>query len=378
MFITICIAASFLLLDSALRFVLLCLRFLRSTPPANVGDNVDSNTPSFLILIPARDEEGTIDRTVRSLRSSMEGLRGGDLWIIADQCRDSTAAEARAAGAQVAVRASGPLGKGQALGWWFQRYEEVWAGKEAVVVLDADSDPNPGCLAELLAAIANGSAAAQAFVCAKSDSVDGRIAGYSELLAQCIDDEARRSCDWPVPLRGTGMAFRADLLVKAAPRLHTLAEDLELTIILAADGKRVTFVPAATVRDPKPRSSRDASRQRARWLRGQFQVVLGYRREILWVLLRGGAGARLLLLSLIFRPKTPFVLLRVLALATVLWPFATVGLLMDAAYYLAGICAVVDRRQYILDILALPRYGWVWLNSLVLMKSRKRWLRAAR
>ena len=367
-----------LLLDSAVRFTLLCLRFLRSDPVANRHDQDNSDILSYLVLIPARDEEQTIDRTVRDVRNFMAELPKGELWVIADQCGDATAARAYTAGAKVAVRSAGPLGKGRALQWWFRIHEEVWKAREVVIFLDADSGLDRRSLPEMLAAIRNGSDAAQAAVCPMSDSIDGRLAGYSELLTQRIDDEARRRCGWQVPLRGTGMVFRTSLFAEVAPRLHTLAEDLELSVMLAANGTHVAFVPTASVLDPKPRASRDASRQRARWLQGQFQVVLNYRQEILRGLTFGGAGTRLLLLSLILRPKTPFVLLRLLAFGTALWPFASLGLFMDMAYYLAGIQTSENRWQYLLDTLSLPRYGLVWLNGLAHAKNRKRWLRTAR
>ena len=367
-----------LLLDSGLRFILLCLRYLRADLAANRQDNDDIAIPSYLVLIPARDEEQIIDRTVRGLRNLMGALSEGELWIVADQCTDATAAQAHVAGAQVAVRTSGPLGKGKALGWWFQHYEEVWKARDVVIVLDADSELNRRSLRQMLVAVANGSDAAQSSVCPKSESIDGRIAGYSELLTQRIDDEARRRCGWSVPLRGTGMVFRTSLFAEFAPRLCTLAEDLELSVMLAAQGTHVAFVPTATVLDPKPRGSGDAGRQRARWLHGQFQVMLRYRQEMLRGLMHGGVGTCLLLLSLMLRPKTLFIALRLLALGTVLWPFAAFGLLMDTAYFLAGIQTSENRRQYLWDTLALPRYGLVWLNGLAHAKDRKRWLRTVR
>src|SRR4029450_11395523 len=61
---------------------------------------------------------------------------------------------------------------------------------------------------------------------------------------QRIDDEARRRCGWPVPLRGTGMALRAEVLAGLAPRLHTPAEDLELDLLLPPRPARAPPRPA--------------------------------------------------------------------------------------------------------------------------------------
>jgi cellulose synthase/poly-beta-1,6-N-acetylglucosamine synthase-like glycosyltransferase len=201
---------------------------------------------------------------------------------------------------------------------------------------------------------------------------------------QRIDDEARRRCGWPVPLRGTGMALRGELLAELAPRLHTYAEDLELDVILASRGARVEFVPEAVIFDPKPLQTDGASRQRARWLQGQLQVLRDYRREFVQALLTGGAGAWFLLWLLMLRPKILFIGLRILLLLAgffftpLLW-LALAGLAMDGIYYLAGAAIVDNPRRYLLDLLAVPRYAAMWFFSFGTAIIRRRvWLRAGR
>jgi len=216
------------------------------------------------------------------------------------------------------------------------------------------------------------------------------LAGWSEVLMQRIDDEARRRCGWQVPLRGTGMALRGELLAELAPRLHTYAEDLELDLILASRGARVDFVSQAVIFDPKPQESAGASRQRARWLQGQMQVLRDYHREFIQALLTGGLGAWFLLWLLMLRPKVLFIGLRLLFLfvGLLLLPYSHqtllpwlgfAGLAMDAIYYLAGAAIVDDPRRYLLDLLAVPRYVAMWFYSFGMAVIRRRtWLRAGR
>ena len=173
-------------------------------------------------------------------------------------------------------------------------------------------------------------------------------------------------------------------LAELAPRLHTYAEDLELDVILAARGARVEFVPEAVIYDPKPQQAAGASRQRARWLQGQLQVLRDYRREFVRALLTGGAGAWFLLWLLMLRPKILFIGLRILLLLTGLffpplfW-MALAGLTMDGIYYLAGAAIVDDPRRYLLDLLAVPRYAAMWFYSFGTALIRRRvWLRAGR
>jgi cellulose synthase/poly-beta-1,6-N-acetylglucosamine synthase-like glycosyltransferase len=370
-----------LLLDSLLRFALLCLRM---TVPAKQSKPNNQATRGCAVLIAAHNEAGTIGPSVAALREHLPEWPGSSLWVVADRCTDNTADEAAEAGAQVAARLSGKLGKGAVIAWWLRQYDAIWQSKDAILILDADTRIAPGTLGALRRAMAGGADAAQAFVSPDASTRSGRLAGWSEVLMQRIDDEARRRCGWPVPLRGTGMALRGELLAELAPRLHTYAEDLELDVILASRGARIEFVPEAVIFDPKPQQSDGASRQRARWLQGQLQVLRDYRREFIQALLIGGAGAWFLLWLLMLRPKILFIGLRLLLLfagfffAPLFW-LALAGLTMDGIYYLAGAAIVDNPRRYLLDLLAVPRYAAMWFFSFGTAIVRRRvWLRAGR
>lgn len=380
-----------LLFDSLLRFALLCLRALM--PDKRIAQSTGQNPvlpKGCVILIAAHDEAGTIGPTVTALKEAMAEWPNSSLWVVADRCTDSTAEEAEAAGAQVAARIEGKLGKGAVIAWWMKQYNAVWKSKGAVIILDADSRIAPGSLNALRLVMNSGADAAQAFVKPDASTRSGRLAGWSEVLMQRIDDEARRRCGWQVPLRGTGMALRGELLAELAPRLHTYAEDLELDVILASRGARVDFVPQAVIFDPKPQESAGASRQRARWLQGQLQVLRDYHREFTQALLTRGIGAWFLLWLLMLRPKVLFIGLRLLFLLVglLLLPYthqtllpwlAFAGLAMDAIYYLAGAAIVDDPRRYLLDLLAVPRYVAMWFFSFGMAVIRRRtWLRAGR
>ncbi len=374
---------SLVVFDSLLRFVLLCLRAAKNRPASAVSDNP---LTGCIVLIAAHDEAGTIGLTVESLKTHLGEWSHSELWVVADRCNDTTSAEAAAAGANVVVRADGQLGKGAVVAWWLQHHESVWRTKSAIVILDADTRIAPGTLAALKVTMSAGADAAQAFVAPDATTNAGRLAGWSEVLMQLIDDDARRRCGWSVPLRGTGMAFRCELLAELAPRLHTYAEDLELDVILSARRAKVAFVPEATIFDPKPQQVEGASRQRARWLQGQFQVLRDYHREFAQALLSGGMGAWFLLWLLMLRPKILFIAMRLLMLGTALvisfWPLAWLalaGLLMDAVYYLAGAALVDNPRRYLLDLLSVPRYALMWFYSFGTALIRRRvWLRAGR
>jgi cellulose synthase/poly-beta-1,6-N-acetylglucosamine synthase-like glycosyltransferase len=380
-------AALWLLSDSLLRAALLCLRATTRRARNEATEAEASN--GCVVLIAAHEEAGTIGPTVAALKRHLSEWPGSVLWVAADRCADETAVEAAVAGARVAERGEGRLGKGAAIAWWLRNHKEEWQARDAIVILDADSrlaEGSLGVLRRVVGSADKDSVAFQAFVAPDAETDSGRLAGWSEVLMQRIDDEARFRRGWSVPLRGTGMVFRGEILSEIAPRLHTLAEDLELDVLLAAQRKRVVFVPEAVVFDPKPQRPAGASRQRARWLRGQLQVLRHYWREIVSALRQGGLGAWLLLPPLFLRPKVLFMGLRVLMLlASALFPalfwYAVAGLTIDAVYYLAGAAMVDNPRRYLLDLFAAPRYVAIWSYSFgmaMIRRGQRDWLRAGR
>ena len=371
------------ILDSLLRAVLVLIRLWARPRPVETATLPASGA---VLLIAARNEAETIGATVSSMRPLLEEWPGSELWVVADRSEDLTAARARQAGATVVERLEGPDGKGAVLRWWLETYRPVWEARDAVVILDADSRLLPGSLARLGTVMGQGVDAAQAMVAPQASSAMGRLTGWSEILMQQIDDVARTRMGWPVPLRGTGMAIRGELLARLAPALNTEAEDLELDLLLATANATVRFVPEAVLLDPKPQKADGASRQRARWFRGQLAVLRGYRREILslWARRTGRSRSRtgdLFLFPLLFlRPKILLICLRLLLLP-VAPAIAGLGLLLDLAYYAAGLLVVDRPRQYALDLLSLPVYVWMWARSLgvaILHRGRKGWLRAGR
>jgi cellulose synthase/poly-beta-1,6-N-acetylglucosamine synthase-like glycosyltransferase len=383
-----------LVIDSLMRFALLSLRVIRKDSSASSFNERETTKTGngAVILIASHNEAGIIGPTVADLRKHLDYWQGSRIWVVADRCEDATAMEAACAGARVAERKEGPAGKCAVLSWWLQSYSREWKQADAIVILDADSRMGDGSFARLRRAMQNPEIdVAQCFVAPEASSQAGRLAGWSEVLMQRIDDEARRGCGWPVPLRGTGMAFRGSVLAELAPRLHTLAEDLELDVLLAAAGCRVAFVPDAVVLDPKPVKTAGASRQRARWLQGQWQVLRSYSREILYSLALHGPGAWFLLLLLFMRPKVVFLGLRVFCLPLGFFipgPFQIIllmGVFLDLLYYLAGAAFVDAPQRYLRDLLSAPRYLGLWMYSLgitafqqMFRRGQRVWLRAGR
>ena len=342
------------------------------------------------VLILARDEADVLPDTLEAVRA---GLTAGDrLCVVADHCRDATARVARRAGTAVYPRDAGAAGKGAALHWWLNQTADESPDDEGLVLLDADSRPGPGLIDALRARLARGEAAVQARLepLLADDRPMPRLAAFSETVEQSVFDAFKARRGWPVRLHGTGMAFTRSALTPAAAKLTTSAEDAELTLLLAASGVPITLALEACVIDPKPRDTRGVVRQRARWFRGQAEILRRHPRTILALLGRGPAGWSLLT-SIFLQPKSIFVPVKAcLALAAFtawssglgsgwLVPAALLAfaLAVDAAGLTAGLILTPHRRQVAAALVAWPAFLAVWVASVALsLAARRGWERA--
>src|SRR5579872_1187783 len=95
--------------------VLALASFGRDRAPAGFGD---ASHPRLAVLVPAHDEELLVGRCVHSLLDQTYPAGSYEVFVIADNCSDGTAAVAEAAGARVLVRTEpSSRGKGRALRW---------------------------------------------------------------------------------------------------------------------------------------------------------------------------------------------------------------------------------------------------------------------
>lgn len=342
-----------------------------------------------IVLILAKDEASIVAETIRGAIRQLAAP--GEVHVVADGCRDDTAGVARAAGAHVLERpARGAQGKGAALNWWLRRTHAGADPDQAVVLLDADSQLEPGCLPILLAALGCGVDAVQAQILPQqtSNSPLALLACLSEIAEQRLGDALRTRLGWPVRLRGTGMALRRGLLEVLAPSLKTVVEDAELTLLLAG-GRHVTrWIAEARLRDPKPATARFAAQQRARWLRGQLDLLRAQPGAVAATLRRGPPGWSILS-SVLLKPRA-FVLPLAACLTLGLWSLATawpwmaaaalpltLWLAWNLAVMLAAVAWTEHPQRTLRALLAAPLYVMLWLASARLaLQSSEPWPRA--
>jgi 1,2-diacylglycerol 3-beta-glucosyltransferase len=275
------------------------------------------------VIIPAHNEAGGISATLSSLTAveyPPDRLRP---VVIADNCTDDTAERSRAMGVHVLERNDATRrGKGYALAHGFAwSAADAWA--EAVVVIDADSDVNPGFFAAVSRQLADGAEAVQAEYRIRNvdDGWRTRLMEVAFALQHTTRSMGRQRLRWSCGLRGNGMAFRPDVLQRVPYAAFSQTEDIEYGIELGLAGVRVRYAGDAVVRGDMPTAGAAARTQRERWEHGRAALRRKWSGRLASAVLDGNPLAGDLLMDLLVPPLATVAVLVAVALggATALW-----------------------------------------------------------
>ena len=114
--------------------------------------DVKIKTPekNFAIIVAAHNEENVIGQLVENLHLLNYPDKLYEIFVVADNCLDNTAAIARQGGAKVYERTNQlEKGKGFALEWMFTKLFALKKQYDAVVIFDADNLVHPDFLSEM-------------------------------------------------------------------------------------------------------------------------------------------------------------------------------------------------------------------------------------
>ena len=328
------------------------------SPPAGA-------VPPYVVLIPAHDESGTIQGTIEAVRAQLPA--SARVLVVADNCSDRTAADALAAGAEVAERHD-PLarGKGHALAFGIRQLRS--APPAVVIVLDADCVPTRGSL-DLLAARASALGrpvqALDLMSAPAGSSLRLRMAAFAWALKNHLRPLGLHRLGLPCQLMGTGMAFPWECIGHAELASSHLAEDLQLGVMLAASGHAASYCPQARVDSWFPQEGSAQSSQRTRWEHGHLSTILAHAPALLAKGLRSrNAGAIALALDLFVPPLALLALLVLSSCAMGTW-----ALLFARSGFVAGVAWVSAIAFATSVLLAWWRVGRRWVSGAELLAA---------
>lgn len=230
----------------------------------------------FVFVIPAHNEEMGITATVQSLLSVSYPRFLFDVVVIADNCTDGTAEQARIAGAECFERHDTSLrGKGYALRHAFT--ELMPRDYDAFIVIDADSIVSSNFLSVLDARLKRGEQVVQAYY--GMSNPDASILTYLFQVGNLIENKLfwvpKNKLGLPIILRGNGMCFAGEILDKYPWNAFSITEDTEYGMMLVNKGIGIHFASDIGVYAHQPETLQQAFDQRVRWASGNSTLTKG-------------------------------------------------------------------------------------------------------
>ena len=253
----------------------------------------------FAVMIAARNESCVIEDLLQSIRNQNYPQGLIDVFVIADNCTDSTADIARLHGAtDVFVRHDKQyVGKGYALDFGWKKIQERpdAKGYEAYFVFDADNVLDRNYFQEMNKVFDAGALASTSYRNSKNYNSNWISAGYAIWFLREAKylNQARLTLNTSCAVSGTGFFIRADVLQKHGGwKWHLLTEDIEFSTQTISEGGRIAYCPTAILYDEQPTTFKDSWNQRFRWAKGFYQVFWHYAPRILRGIFANPKGCR--------------------------------------------------------------------------------------
>jgi cellulose synthase/poly-beta-1,6-N-acetylglucosamine synthase-like glycosyltransferase len=313
-----------------------------------VSERFRNQTELCSIIIPARNEESVIKRTVlECLKQTYQKI---EVIVVCHNCSDRTYEESNVNDPRVKAfdLRTKEAGKGIALNFGVENSRGNF-----IMVLDSDGLLTRDFIEKALPLFDENYSAVQGRYIPSNRSfnlVTRMLALEGDLwstpfmtIRTCIG----RRC----PLGGTGYIVRKDILAKVGMFANHLVDDYELTSRLLKKGYKIAFAPLSINYDEKPPTLDFMLRQRARWAKG-FIDLLGTR-----------AGDRSDIIGHIFwlspiAAVTGFIMLMIPAIAAIhyliydYYPYTYAYMPLSIWFVLIGLLFILQGAVLIKE------YGW--------------------
>lgn len=248
-------------------------------------ERVEHEVNRFAVVICARNEEQVIGNLLKSLKEQDYPEEAYRTFVIADNCTDGTAEEARRMGALVYERFDlKRKGKGFALHWGINRilaqYPESF---DSVCVFDADNLVSRSFLKEMNFALGSGAQIAQGYRASKNthDSWVSEVYSIYWLMLMRFYYSPRHHMGISGVVGGTGFAFKLSALGDEGWTTYSLTEDVEFSIQQVCAGHTIVPARKAVFYDEQPVSFGTSLSQRFRWMAGGMQCIPLYLKKII-------------------------------------------------------------------------------------------------
>ena len=217
------------------------------------------------------------------------------VFVIADNCTDSTAAIAREKGATVYERHDpAHARKGWALEFGFDKIREEFGIDcvEGYMIFDADNLLHPDFVKEMNKAFDEGKLdVITGYRNTKNFDTNGISAAYGiHFYRSSLNwHRARQIFHTSTHLAGTGYVIRSKWL-EGGWKWFCLTEDTQFTYEVISRGGRIGYCEAAEFFDEQPTGFGTVLKQRLRWIKGRLYAFFAYGYKLIAGLFRKGTN----------------------------------------------------------------------------------------
>lgn len=232
----------------------------------------------YAILVAARNEETVIANLIDSIHSQDYPQELIDIFIVADNCTDSTAEIARSHGAICYERFDNDhRTKGFALQYLVERIREDYGieSYEGYFIFDADNLLKRDYISRMNDSFDAGEKIITSYRNTKNFDDNWIAASYGIHWLRTVRLEHRPRSVFRLATRiqGTGFLFAAEV-IKDGWNYTGFTEDRAFAADAVANGYRISYNNEAEFYDEQPTDMKIALRQRLRWAKGHLQAVV--------------------------------------------------------------------------------------------------------
>ena len=339
-----------------------------------------SNSPLVSILIPARNEESVIKRTIEGCLS--QTYRNIEVLVICHNCTDKTFDVSKSK--DIRVRPldykTNEAGKGIALNFGVKQSKG-----EYILVLDADGILSSDFIYNIIPYFKEGFAGIQGKIASANRDYNRltKMLSLEQYMFSTPFMAVRHFLDKRTPLCGTGFILNKKILEKIGGFSNALIEDFELSFRLFKSHNKVGYSPLSVVYDEKPADLPLMFRQRARWVKGHIDMLTQMKPQskdiigiIYWLspvfLISGLLAISLTSISLITYILFGFFAYEFSFIPIFLWFFLLVG-----SYTLQFLIAMRDigirNIKYVLNLVMILPFSQYWYICLIKSFFVKSW-----
>lgn len=236
------------------------------------------NQGRYGIIIGARNEAAVIGKLIDSIRDNGYPQEKLQIFVVAHNCTDETAAIARRKGVTL-YEYNNPAERtvGYAYRYLFDRINADWGWQafDGFFVINADNELTSDYIAKMNDAFF--ATDKRQVITSYRNSMNFGSNYMSCLygiffLASCrYESRGRTVCNSSTRVSGTGYLFPACMVKDGWPYV-TLTEDWEFSADRVADGVKIVYCDDAEFFDEQPTTVKIMLRQRMRWARGHMIV----------------------------------------------------------------------------------------------------------